>query len=170
MSKRRVIDDALYAHFVTFSVDRRRNLLALDHPKRIVLGVLNEQLTIEQARCIGFVVMPNHVHGLIWFPHTGRLSHFMHGWKRKSSYALRHWYRENAPNYSAIHGEDRRFWTPKYHAFEIYTQPKLHEKLTYLHLNPVRAGLVSRTIDYPWSSARWYEQRRSVGVPIEWVA
>ena len=32
-----------------------------------------------------------------------------------------------------------------------------------------RAGLVDRTVDWPWSSARWYEEGRSVGVPVGWV-
>jgi len=44
-----------------------------------------------------------------------------------------------------------------------------YEKLNYLHLNPVRAGLVEKAVDWRWSSARWYEQRRSVEVPIQWI-
>jgi hypothetical protein len=31
-----------------------------------------------------------------------------------------------------------------------------YEKVEYLHLNPVRAGLVRRAEDWPWSSARDY--------------
>lgn len=38
-----------------------------------------------------------------------------------------------------------------------------------MHLNPVRTGLVERTIDWRWSSARWYDLRRSVGVPLTWI-
>ncbi len=57
---RRIIDDTLYAHFVTFSVFRRRRLLDHDTPKRIVLGVLNELLEEMDSRCIGFVLMPDH--------------------------------------------------------------------------------------------------------------
>ena len=30
-------------------------------------------------------------------------------------------------------------------------------------------ALVARAVDWPWSSARWYEEGRSVGVPIGWV-
>ena len=41
-SDRQIVDDQLYAHFVTFSVDQRRKLLDHDHPKRILLGVLND--------------------------------------------------------------------------------------------------------------------------------
>ena len=46
----------------------------------------------------------------------------------------------------------------------------LNEELEHFrHENPVRAGLVERATDWKWSSARWYEWRRSVGVPIDWV-
>jgi len=169
MDRRRIIDDALYAHFVTFSVDRRRRLFDLDHPNRILLGVLNEQLVSYQAKCIGFVIMPEHVHAVIWLPQTGQLSRFMHGWKRMSSYHIREWYRLHASEYFAEFGEGDRFWQPKYYAFEIYDRAKLEEKLTYMHLNPVRAGLVPQASEWRWSSARWYDHRRPVGVPISWV-
>ena len=43
-TRRRIVGDRLYAHFVTVSVYRRRRLLDLDQAKRIVLGVLSEEL------------------------------------------------------------------------------------------------------------------------------
>ena len=52
----------------------------------------------------------------------------------------------------------------------MYSDDKVREKLIYMHENPVRAGLVARPCDWPFSSARYYEQGRSVGVPIGWVA
>ena len=167
--RRRIVDDALYAHFVTFSVFRRRRLLDHDHPKRIVLGVLNELLDETDSRCIGFVLMPDHVHAILWFPQVGQLSHFMHEWKRRSSLNIRKWYRSDAEHYAAQFGEGDRFWQPKYYSFEIYGRQKLEEKLRYMHLNPERAGLVERALDWRWSSFQWYEWRRSVGVPIRWV-
>ncbi len=89
VNRRRIIDDRLYAHFVTFGCDRRRTLLSLDQPKRIVLGVLNQELDRLQARCAGFVLMPDHVHAIVWFPEPGHLSRFMHEWKRVSSRRIR---------------------------------------------------------------------------------
>jgi len=166
---RQIIDDQLYAHFITFSVYRRRRLLDHDHPKRIVLGVLNEELQQYEARCVGFVVMPDHVHAIAWFPAAARLSRFMHGWKRKSSFHIRNWYRRSAPRYFDEFGEGDRFWQPKYYSFEIYGRLKLEENVHYMHDNPRRAGLVELATDWRWSSARWYEWRRSVGVPIQWV-
>ena len=85
-----------------------------------------------------------------------------------SSFQIRSWYRENRLNYFA-QMENDPFWQPKYYSFEIYSREKMEEKLNYMHLNPVRAGLVERAIDWKWSSARWYESMRTVGVPIEWV-
>jgi REP element-mobilizing transposase RayT len=101
-SKRRIVDDALDAHFVTFSVFRRSRLLDHAHPQRIVLGVLNSLLIEGDARCIGFVVMLDHFHALLWFPQTGKLSGFMQEWKRQSSLNIRQWFRESAATYSAL--------------------------------------------------------------------
>jgi hypothetical protein len=42
INKRRTVDDELYAHFLTFSVYRRRKLLDHDHPQGILLCVFNE--------------------------------------------------------------------------------------------------------------------------------
>jgi hypothetical protein len=43
-------------------------------------------------------------------------------------------------------GFDRALRTVKEH----------HEKVDYIHQNPVRAGLVERAEDWPWSSVREY--------------
>jgi REP element-mobilizing transposase RayT len=48
----------------------------------------------------------------------------------------------------------------------LETEKKLEEKLDYMHLNPVRRGLVTRAVDWKWSSARWYLLRKPVGIPI----
>ncbi|MGE0379128.1 MAG: transposase [Planctomycetaceae bacterium] len=167
--RRHTFDDRLYGHFITFSCDRRRRLLEEDQPKRILLGRLNEQLRLQAADCVGFVIMSDHVHAIIQFSAPGQLSRFMHGWKRTSSYHIREWYREQDFNYFKTAAAGNRLWTPKYYSFEIYTRKKLEQKLIYMHLNPVRAGLVGRAIDWRWSSARWYELRRSVGVPLTWI-
>ncbi len=154
MNRRMVIDDQLYAHFVTFVCYRRRKLLSLDRPKGILLGVLNQELKRLDSTCIGFVIMPDHVHALVWFPAPGCLSRFIHEWKRNSSRLIREWYtRQNLRNFDGLE-IGIRFWQSKYHSFEIWERSKLEEKLGYMHHNPVRAGLVERVTDWRWSSAR----------------
>ncbi len=44
MSKRKVYDDRLHVHFVTFSCYRRRMLLQQDAAKRVVIGQLGSRL------------------------------------------------------------------------------------------------------------------------------
>ena len=86
-----------------------------------------------------------------------------------SSFGIRRWYAEQAPNYFTDFGAGDKFWQPKSYVFHIYSQKKLEEKLHYMHENPVRAGLVERPIDWAWSSARWHICRRSVGVALHWI-
>ncbi|MEW4564079.1 transposase [Bremerella sp. JC770] len=168
--RRRTYDDQLYAHFVTFSCYKRRRLLDNDQPKRMLLGELTAQLTRQDAKCVGFVIMPDHVHAIVWFSVAGQLTRFLQSWKRLSSYHIRAWYRESNAQYFAELDMGTQFWTAKSFTFEIYSEAKLREKLDYMHMNPVRSGLVERTTDWKWSSARWYDSRQGVGVPIEWIA
>jgi putative transposase len=50
----------------------------------------------------------------------------------------------------------------------------LMKMIDYIHLNPIRRGLVERPEDWKWSSAAWYAGARDGGVvpdsiPPEWV-
>jgi len=50
-------------------------------------------------------------------------------------------------------GYDRNLWSPE----------EIHEKIHYIHANPVRRGLVVRPEDWPWSS---YATWMNVGEPV----
>jgi putative transposase len=154
---------------VTFSCYKRRRLLDNDAVRRIVLGVLDSQMTKQDGRLVGFVLMPDHVHSLVWLPRNESLPRFMKQWKQRSSRNIRKFALPLLPSYSALMKPDDPFWQRKYYAFQIYSRQKLEEKLNYIHLNPVRAGLVDRAAEWRWSSARHYEDGRTVGVPITWV-
>ena len=46
--------------------------------------------------------------------------------------------------------------------------------IDYIHLNPVRRGLVTRARDWRWSSARWFEGITDLPlipdkIPSEWI-
>ena len=85
MAKRRIYDAELHAQFVTFSCFHRRRLLDHDRAKKIVISHLASELHRTGATCCGFVVMPDHVHAIVWFPELGCLSDFMKQWKQRSS-------------------------------------------------------------------------------------
>jgi putative transposase len=89
MVTKRTFDREGHAHFVTFSCYRRRRLLDHDRAKNVVLEVLGSQLGRQCGRCVGFVVMPDHVHAIVGFSQPDQISHFMKQWKQRSSVQLK---------------------------------------------------------------------------------
>lgn len=112
--------------------------------------------------------MPDHVHALLWFSIPDQLSPFMQQWKEQSSKSIHQYLEQNCSEFLKSIGESRTIWQPRYYDFNIWSRDKLEEKLNYIHENPLRAELVQKIEDYKWSSARWYESRTSVGIPIQW--
>ena len=49
-----------------------------------------------------------------------------------------------------------QIWTHENHAIELSSPAFIEQKLEYIHLNPVRTGIVENAEDYLYSSARNY--------------
>jgi len=49
-----------------------------------------------------------------------------------------------------------RVWQRRFYDFNLWSQRKEAEKLSYMHQNPVDRGLVLRPEDWNWSSFRAY--------------
>jgi REP element-mobilizing transposase RayT len=62
---------------------------------------------------------------------------------------LAHQERERGYKYS--------LWQTEKNVLPIFSERLFMEKLNYIHLNPVRAGLCERPSDYHWSSARIWQ-------------
>jgi putative transposase len=169
MATRRIFDTERHAQFVTFSTFRRRRLL--DHPgmRDNFVSITAEKLREHRGICSGFVVMPDHVHAIVWFGAVGALSAFMKSWKQTTSLRLKRVLRGVVPKYAAKIPPAEPFWQPKYYPFNLYSAHKAREKLEYMHHNPVRAGLVARASEWRWSSAAFFEGGRDVGIPLEWI-
>jgi len=58
--------------------------------------------------------------------------------------------------------EKYRFWQDKSHPIELTTTELLHQRINYIHENPVRTGLVASAEEYLYSSARNYAGLSSV--------
>jgi putative transposase len=67
------------------------------------------------------------------------------------------------------------FWQPGGGYDRNIEKPStLLKMIDYIHMNPVRRGLVERAVDWKWSSAAWYE---GIGespilidhIPPEWL-
>jgi len=72
-------------------------------------------------------------------------------------------------------GAEGEFWQPRFFDRALRTVQEYSEKVEYIHLNPVKAGLVRRPQDWRWSSFNEYsgvsadEQKRRCGLIIDRV-
>lgn len=60
-------------------------------------------------------------------------------------------FRQAARNSSNVN--DYQFWRHDNHPIELWSNRVIAQKIRYVHQNPVKAGLVFRAEDYPFSSA-----------------
>ena len=51
-------------------------------------------------------------------------------------------------------------------ALPVFSESFFMQKVNYIHMNPVRAGLVARAEDYRWSSARCWLERMAEDEPL----
>ena len=167
MPRQKVYDDELHAHFITFSCDGRRHLLGDDQCKKIAISILDDQLKNRCGKCAGFVIMPNHIHSIIWFPQPGNISEFVQQWKRLCSFQIKQLYRDKLIRYAQHLDPSLPIWLPRFYDFNIFSQDDMLEKLKYIHENPVKAGLAGTAAEWKYSSARWYEMHQPVGVDID---
>ena len=92
----------------------------------------------------------------------------MKQWKQRSSVRLKRFIRLSLAKYARKINVAEPVWQRRYYDFRIYSEKKAREKLKYMHMNPVRAGLVGNPCDWLSSSAQFYEMEKPVGVPITW--
>ena len=56
----------------------------------------------------------------------------------------------------ACNSSEYQVWQEGSHPEAIYSDDFARQKIEYIHNNPVKAGLVSKAEDWPYSSARAY--------------
>ena len=145
-------------HFITFSCYQRRQFLQSDTAKICFLEILGEVRTQCAFRLAGYVVMPEHVHLVLDEPPGAKPARIIQILKQRVSRKLR----ESGEIVPQDLMEKKRFWQRRYFDFNLYSEEKLREKLDYMHLNPVKRGLVLHPREWQWSSWSWYERREGI--------
>ena len=166
MPERRIINAPGQYHFVTFATYQRRRFLDSEKTRNIVMEVLERCLSVHQAGCSGFVIMPDHVHALLFGEIDFAVEKFVQAWKKTSSYRLKRFYMQEVEKYWQLCPEDCPIWQAKFHDFNVESDRKHLEKLEYMHNNPVVAYLAPTSVAWEWSSARFYECDEAVGVTV----
>lgn len=129
---------------VTHYEDEGHGACWLRHPS---IGRLVESALLHfdgaRYRLLAWCVMPNHVHALIETRPAWPLSGILHSWK---SYT--------ATEANRLLARQGAFWQREYHDRYIRNAEHYEQAIHYTEDNPVRAGLVQRPVDWPFTSAR----------------
>jgi len=161
-------------HFLTFSCYRRLPLLSKDRTRQWVVDALQYARVKHGFHLWAWVIMPEHVHLLLWPPFhqissdakgmRGRIRGILSSIKRPVAERAIAYLTQHAPDYLrhlTVRNAQRiyhRFWQAGSGHDENVVEPAaLHALVEYVHLNPVRRGLVQRPEDWPWSSFHDWE-------------
>lgn len=162
------INDQGAIHFVTLTVVDWVDVFSRQIYRELVIDSLRFCQKNKGLELYGFVIMSNHIHMVVQ-SNSNDLSGFLRDFK---SYVAKQiidkilegpesraeWMltRFGFAARSNKRNSQYQFWKSGNHPEEIYTEKFLWQKLNYIHMNPVRAGIVKRASEYVYSSASNY--------------
>jgi REP element-mobilizing transposase RayT len=164
-------------HFLTFTIVDWVDVFSRKIYRDIVIDSLKFCQENKAMNLISYVIMSNHIH-IICQSDKGNLSDLVRDFKKyvaqmilnqikigpesRSDWMLKRF--EFAAK-SNQRNSNLQFWQINNHPEEVFTEPFLWSKINYIHLNPVRAGIVSKASDYLYCSASNYLQKESL-IPV----
>jgi putative transposase len=126
---------------------------------------LVETIEYFHASLVGYSVMPTHIHALIGFTDLRLLSDFMESFKSISSRKIKQLDLDIFKSQEKA-SDSFRLWMPRFDDIVIKSDKQFRIKLYYIHNNPVKAGLVSKAIDWEYSSAGDWLNGKIGHIPI----
>ena len=119
--------------------------------------VMLQTLEKKPMRILGYLIMPNHWHLVLWPERDGELAAFM---QRLTVAHVRRWH---------LHRKSvgcGHLYQGTYKSFPVESDEHLLALLCYVERNALRAGLVERAEDWRWSSLwRWRHPELTEDVP-----
>jgi len=134
------IPDTLH-HVIVRGIEKR-DIFADDDDKERFVSRLAYLLTDSSTKCFAWALMSNHFH-LLLMPTKASLSEFMR--RLLTGYAV---------YFNRKHQRAGHLFQNRYKSIICEEEPYFLELVRYIHLNPLRAGLVSNLTEldrYPWS-------------------
>jgi putative transposase len=129
------------AHHVTQRANARQFILNSDAERMVYMDLLRQAVQLNALSLLGYCLMSNHVH-LVVIPHK----------PDALAVAFKEAHGRYASYWNASHRSSGHAWQGRFYSCPLDTT-HLWEALRYVELNPVRAKLVSRPEEWPWSSA-----------------
>ena len=145
-------------YFFTVVTQLRRPFLT-DEPARAALRCAFSQVRRKRPFTLdAIVLLPDHIHA-VWTLRPGDADYQTRWRLIKSSFTVRYLAAGGVelPRSSsrAAKGE-RNFWQRRYFEHTVRDEADMKRCIDYVHVNPLKHGLVQRVIDWPWSSFHRY--------------
>ncbi|HEY2482162.1 MAG TPA: transposase, partial [Caulobacteraceae bacterium] len=140
------------AHHVTQRGNRRERVFFGDDDYRLYLRLVSAAAKASGTAVWAYCLMPNHVHFILVPANEDGL---------RATFAQAHRRYTGAVN--ARQQWTGHLWQGRFSSTAM-DEAHLYAAIRYVDLNPVRAGLVDRAADWPWSSARAHLSGRDDGV------
>lgn len=121
--------------------NNREAIFAAEHDYRFYLDCLKKAAKAQGVSIHAYVLMTNHVHLLVTHDCEESLPRTMQSVGRLYVQYFNYTYRRTST-----------LWEGRYRATVVDSERYLLTCMRYIEFNPVRAGMVRRPADYPWSS------------------
>lgn len=155
-------------HFITATVVDWVDVFTRKIYRDCIIDCLDYCIKNKGMILYGYVIMSNHIH-LIIQSKEGKLSDLVRDFKKFTAKTILEkiqtipesrieWMLERFKKATETHSRNKnyQFWQYGNHAEEIYSEKFMWSKLDYIHLNPVRAGIIEKASQYIYSSASNY--------------
>lgn len=135
-------------------LDRGRGDCLLNDP-RAAAAIEENWLRFDgkNYRLLAWVIMPNHVHLLVEI------------WQTPQSQLVRDWKGFTARRVNRLLGRRGKLWQDDYWDRYIRDEAHFRKVVHYIETNPVKAGLVKSSADWPFSSARFRDEYNRLKMP-----
>ena len=163
-----VIREQEKAHFVTATVVDLIDVFSRKNYRDCIIECFDYCIKNKGMILYGYVIMTNHIH-LVIQSETGKLSDLLRDFKKFTARNIldtievelesrKDWMLKRFEFACRSHSRNEKyqFWQYGNHPEEVFTEKFLWQKLDYIHLNPVRAGIVEKASHYLYSSASNY--------------
>ena len=105
----------------------------------------------QNVKLIAYCVMNNHVHMILYSEDIKELTKFME--RLNTTYAIHYNKNENRVGY---------VYRDRFKSKELYNQDYLTKCIKYVHMNPVKAGIVKEERDYKYSTYNDYINKTGI--------
>jgi REP element-mobilizing transposase RayT len=162
-------------HDVTAVAYRRVLMFSTDRACSLLIEALSETREKDPFKLIGYVILPDHFH-LLANPLKLDISKIVGKLKGRGASRILRWLRDEQETETLRKlkipkplksGQTHAVWLKGFSAIDLWSHKFIRQKLHYVHMNPVRAGLCDHAAKWRWSSYHAYLPHEAGSVPIE---